>query len=230
MKIDKAMVAKVGSMALAVGLLVGNAIKDMLDKREQEELINKLIDDKLNERERMGDDPEDEEIASRIDRMMDIFATDKIYTASGYVDASTHSAGPVTAGKNLVLLITIMIAILITVLMERSFISKETGEIALLKAIGFRTSSICIQHTLRFITTVIISTVIAIAFNIPFTRLISDRIFAIMGATGSIEYKIMPLEVFILYPALLAAFIGVSAFLTSLYTAAIHSSDMGNIE
>lgn len=59
MKIDKAMVAKVGSMALAVGLLVGNAIKDMLDKREQEELINKLIDDKLNER--MGDDPEDEE-------------------------------------------------------------------------------------------------------------------------------------------------------------------------
>ena len=61
MKIDKAMVAKVGSMALAVGLLVGNAIKDMLDKREQEELINKLIDDKLNERERMGDDPEDEE-------------------------------------------------------------------------------------------------------------------------------------------------------------------------
>ena len=61
MKIDKAMVAKVGSMALAVGLLVGNAIKVMLDKREQEELINKLIDDKLNERERMGDDPEDEE-------------------------------------------------------------------------------------------------------------------------------------------------------------------------
>lgn len=61
MKIDKAIVAKVGSMALAVGLLVGNAIKDMLDKREQEELINKLIDDKLNERERMGDDPEDEE-------------------------------------------------------------------------------------------------------------------------------------------------------------------------
>ena len=59
MKIDKAMVAKVGSMALAVGLLVGNAIKDMLDKREQEELINRLIDDKLNER--MGDDPEDEE-------------------------------------------------------------------------------------------------------------------------------------------------------------------------
>ena len=59
MKIDKALIAKVGSMALAVGLLVGNAIKDMLDKREQEELINKLIDDKL--KERMGDDPEDEE-------------------------------------------------------------------------------------------------------------------------------------------------------------------------
>lgn len=59
MKIDKAIVAKIGSMALAVGLLVGNAIKDMLDKREQEELINRLIDDKLNER--MGDDPEDEE-------------------------------------------------------------------------------------------------------------------------------------------------------------------------
>lgn len=58
-KIDKAMVAKVGSMALAVGLLVGNAIKDYFDKREQEELIDKLISDKL--KDRFGSDPEDEE-------------------------------------------------------------------------------------------------------------------------------------------------------------------------
>ena len=176
------------------------------------------------------DNPDAEEIEARIEKMKDIFGTDKIYDAKGYVNESTHSAGPVATAKNLVLIITIMIAILITVLMERSFLSKEIGEIALQKAIGFRTSAICAQHTLRFIVVIIISSIIAIALNVPFTKLISDRIFAIMGATAGIEYKIMPLEVFVLYPLILAAAVGASAYLTSLLAKGVHADDMGNIE
>ena len=176
------------------------------------------------------DNPDEAEIESRIEKMKDIFNTDKILDAKGYVDESTHSAGPVATAKNLVLIITVMIAILITVLMERSFLSKEIGEIALQKAIGFRTSAICGQHTFRFIIVIIFSTIIAIALNVPFTKLISDRIFAIMGATAGIEYKIMPLEVFVLYPLILAAAVGISAYLTSLLAGAIHADDMGNIE
>jgi putative ABC transport system permease protein len=176
------------------------------------------------------DNPDDAEIEARIEKMQDIFGTDKIYDAKDFVDSSTRSAGPIATAKNLVLMITLMIAILITVLMERSFLSKEIGEIALQKAIGFRSSAISTQHTLRFIVVIIVSSIIAIALNIPFTKLVSDRIFAIMGATSGIEYKIMPLEVFVLYPVILAAVVGISAFLTSLFARTINADDMGNIE
>lgn len=46
--------------------------------------------------------------------------------------------------------LTVILAALITVLMERSFITKEQAEIALMKAIGMRNAKIYGQHTLRF--------------------------------------------------------------------------------
>lgn len=49
MKINKPLIAKVGSMALAVGLLVGNFVKDILDKKEEEARISDLIDEKVKE-------------------------------------------------------------------------------------------------------------------------------------------------------------------------------------
>lgn len=114
--------------------------------------------------------------------------------------------------------------------MERSFISKETGEIALMKAIGFRNRAICAQHTLRFASLMVIASVISAIMTIPFTRLVCDRIFAIMGAMSGIEYKIVPAEVFILYPAILSIAVVAAAFITSLYAGTVRADALGNIE
>ncbi len=176
------------------------------------------------------DDPTDEVIEERIEKLKDIFETQEIFDKAEYVDESTSSASTLNYAKNLVLVMAIIIACLVTVLMERSFISKETGEIALMKAIGFRNRAICAQHTLRFASLMVIASVISAIMTIPFTRLVCDRIFAIMGAMSGIEYKIVPAEVFILYPAILSVAVVAAAFITSLYAGTVRADALGNIE
>ncbi|MBP5152603.1 MAG: FtsX-like permease family protein, partial [Lachnospiraceae bacterium] len=118
----------------------------------------------------------------------------------------------------------------VTVLMERSFISKESGEIALMKAIGFKSRSVSAQHTLRFVILMLAATVIASALTLPVTKLVCDRIFAIMGAVSGIRYAIVPLQIFVLYPVILGAVVVIAATLTSLYAKTIKSDAIGNIE
>lgn len=176
------------------------------------------------------DDPSDKVIAERIEKLKEIFGSDKVYTGAEYVDVCTNSASALSSVKDLVLVIALVISALITILMERSFISKETTEIALMKAIGFKTRSICAQHTLRFAIVLLISSVIAALLCIPVTKLVCDRIFAVMGAVAGIDYDIRPVEVFVVYPLIMAAVVIPAAFLTSLYMRTINSESMGNIE
>ncbi len=176
------------------------------------------------------DHPDAATIDERVEKLKVIFDTDKIYDAAGFVDISTGSSAAIGTAKNMVLIIAIVIAMLITVLMERSFISKETTEIALMKAIGFKSRSISAQHTYRFIVVMFISLAIATILNYPATKLVCDRIFAVMGAISGIVYDIRPLEVFGLYPLILTAAVVTAAAGTSMYARTIHADSMGNIE
>jgi putative ABC transport system permease protein len=99
-----------------------------------------------------------------------------------------------------------------------------------MKAIGFKSRSICAQHSLRFLFVVFISGILAAVLNIPFTTLICDRIFAVMGAISGISYSIKPLEVLLIYPLIICIVVVITAYLTSLYARSIKTQDMGNIE
>ncbi|MCR5585285.1 MAG: ABC transporter permease [Lachnospiraceae bacterium] len=176
------------------------------------------------------DDPTSDIIDERIERLKEIFETEEIYNAADYVKTCTGSADVVMAGKNLVLVIALLISALTAVLMERSFISKETTEIALMKAIGFKNRWISAQHTCRFVTVMLISLILASLLNYPVTKLICDFIFANMGAISGITYEIKPLEVYGLYPLMLTAAVVAASGVTSLYARGIHADSMGNIE
>ena len=76
----------------------------------------------------------------------------------------------------------------------------------------------------------IIASVFAVALCMPLTKLIIDPVMGAMGAVEGVGYEIVPLEIFVLYPAILVAVTIISAFLTSLYTNKIKSSDASNIE
>ncbi len=177
------------------------------------------------------DNPDGKEIERRIDEIKRIFPDyENIETCAEATSDMLGVTETLAAVKSLVAVLTIVLAALITVLMERSFIAKETGEIALMKAIGTRNGKIYAYHMLRFLFVGIIAIVIAEIFALPLTHLCIDPIFRMMGMELAVDYIINPLELFLIFPAIILVTTTLSAFLTSLYTRKIKSSDTANIE
>ena len=176
------------------------------------------------------DKPDSREVKQRIEKLKALFGSDKIYDTQEFVKTSTGAADIVSGVKNLVLIISIIIIIMISVLMERSFIAKEKSEIALMKAIGFKSSSIIAQHTVRFAIVSIMASVIAIALSTPLTKLCIDPIFGMMGAVNGIDYEIRPFEIFTMYPLMILTATLAGTFLTALYTKTVKASDTSDIE
>ncbi len=176
------------------------------------------------------DEPSKAEIENRIEKLKDIFDTNQVYNCADFVKDCTGAADTINAVKNMVLIITLIIVILVAVLMERSFISSEKSEIALMKAIGFSNKSIIWHHTLRFGIVAFIASMLAAVFCLPLTKLTMDPVMGIMGAVSGVGYEIVPFEIFAVYPAILVAVTIIAAFFTSIYTNTIKSSDASNIE
>ncbi|NLT09403.1 MAG: ABC transporter permease [Ruminococcus sp.] len=176
------------------------------------------------------DDPDKKELAERIERIKDIFDNENVFDAAGYSKDCTGVADVIRAVELLFFIITIIVTILIVVLMERSFVSNEKSEIALMKAMGFRSSTIIAKHTLRFVIVSVIAAVIAVILCLPLTGVVLNPVFSIMGSTACIEYKFVAWEVFGLYPAAIILITAVSAFIASLSTVSITASQTADIE
>lgn len=176
------------------------------------------------------DNPDKQEIDSRIEKLKEIFNCQKVMTAEDYVRDCTGVSDIIAGVKNLVLIISFIIIIMISVLMERSFISKEKSEIALMKALGFRNSAVYAHHTARFFIVGVVASVISMLLCKPLTKLAIDPIFSIMGAVAGISYEIRPIEIFVVYPLVILSATLAGTFMTSLYTKSIKASDTSNIE
>lgn len=177
------------------------------------------------------DHPDNREIEQRMEEMQRIFPDyENIKTCAEEAADMVGVAGALDAVKSLVAVLTIVLAALITVLMERSFIAKEQGEIALMKAVGTRNGKIYAYHTLRFLSVGIIAVIIGEIFAMPLTHLCIDPIFKMMGMELAPAYVINPVEMYLMFPVIILVTTTVSAFLTSLYTRKIKSSDTADIE
>ena len=176
------------------------------------------------------DHPDRKTIQERIERIKDIYSTNRVYDCAGYVDDSTKASGALGGVKNLTMIVSVMIIILISILLERSFVSKERAEIALEKAIGFKNRSVIWTHVLRFVIIAAASVAIAALLSAPATKLVMDPLFAMTGAVKGLDYDIAPVELFIVYPLIVLAAVMLGAFATALSTNAIKASDTSNIE
>lgn len=170
------------------------------------------------------------ECEKRIEKIKDIYNTKHVYNCADFVKDSTGAADTISAVKNMVLIITLLIVVLIAVLMERSFISSEKAEIALMKAIGFSNKSIIWHHTLRFGIVAFAASILAAILCMPITKLAIDPVMGVMGAVSGVGYEIVPFEIFVLYPVIIVVVTIIAAFFTSIYTNTIKSSDASNIE
>lgn len=180
---------------------------------------------------RFTDDPDDKEVLRRIEKIKELYPKfSSVKTSGETVSDTTGVGGAIDAVKKMSAVLTVILAALIAVLMERSFIAKETAEIALMKAIGVRNSTIYGQYTLRFFISAAAAVLIAELFGMPFTKLCFDPIFESMGLEMGVEYVQNPVEIYAVFPVIVLAATVVSAFFTSLYTRKIKSSDTANIE
>ena len=177
------------------------------------------------------DNPDSEEINWRMEEIQRIFPEyENIETCAETIKDMIGVADTLASVKSLIVILAIILAALITVLMERSFIAKEQGEIALMKAVGTRNGKIYAYHALRFLFVGIIAVCIGEMFAMPLTHFCIDPIFKMMGMELAVDYVINPVEMYLIFPIVILATTTVSAFLTSIYTRKIKSSDTANIE
>ncbi len=177
------------------------------------------------------DAPDDKEVLRRIEKIKELYPKfSNVKTAGENVSDTTGVGDAIDAVKKMSAVLTVILAALITVLMERSFIAKEQAEIALTKAIGMRNAKIYGQHTLRFFISAAAAVLIAEFLGMPLTKLCFDPIFGSMGLEMGVEYVQNPVEIYAVFPVIVLAATAASAFFTSLYTNKIKSSDTANIE
>ena len=175
------------------------------------------------------DDPSSVEVERRIEKIKTLLPDYTVMTPGEYTDKVVHAASYLDDTKFAVLLVVILINILVAVLMEKSFLTKERGEIACLKAIGFKNSSIVIWQTFRVFIIMMISTVIAMALNTPVCQLSAGAVFRMMGAK-KIIFDPNILESYVIYPLIVIAATLAGVFLCALSVRHISSNEINSIE
>lgn len=131
--------------------------------------------------------------------------------------------------KVLLLILVMIINILVTVLMVKSFISKEKGEIAIMKSIGFKNISIIMWQTFRIGLIMLLSTMMGTILSTPLNSISGAKIFELLGLT-QVEFEINPIEIYIVYPLIFLAGTVVATFITSLGVRKITPQQINNIE
>lgn len=176
------------------------------------------------------DNPDKKTFDERKELLRREYPDTDVYTAGGYISYMIGNvADQLESVKSLILIIIICINILVAVLMVRSFITKEKGEIALLKAIGFKNSPLVAWQALRIGIVLIISIVIGTLIQAPLSKLTIEPIFRMMGAY-SIEFDVVPIEVYVIYPLAVFAATVLAAAAGAAQLRRIEASETANIE
>ncbi|MBK1812752.1 FtsX-like permease family protein [Clostridium sp. YIM B02505] len=131
--------------------------------------------------------------------------------------------------KNLIALIVVCINGLITVLMMKTFITKEKGEIAMLKSIGFRNSSIRFWQAARISIVLIVAITLGIILSDFLGPLAIGQVFAVLGV-HNIILKVNPLEVYGIYPIMILVVTTVIAYLSAGAVKKVDLKEINNME
>ncbi|MBD5523137.1 MAG: ABC transporter permease [Lachnospiraceae bacterium] len=174
--------------------------------------------------------PDKAQINKNIEKLKSLLDTDKVYSTSDYINNFTGMSDTLNVIKQMMMIITVIVTALIVILMERSFISKEKSEIALMKAVGIDNGSIIMQHSLRFVIVSVIACIVSSAVLLPISDAMMNWVGNMVGDVSGLKCDFDPLEIFVICPAILIAVTVIGSFLTALYTKTIKASDTASIE
>ncbi len=131
--------------------------------------------------------------------------------------------------KYAMLAIVIVVNILIVMLMQKMFLVRERGEMAMLKSIGFSNRKIISWQTKRIAIVLFLGVVLGTLTGTPFSQLTSGQVFKFMGAS-KIIFDINYLEVYVIYPLVIFAASVIMCMVTMLSVRKITVNDMNEIE
>lgn len=176
------------------------------------------------------DNPSTAQKEERKEILKDIYKDSEILTADEYISNMIGgAASQLDYVKYMILAVIICINVLVTVLMVKSYIAKEKNQIAVMKAVGFKNSKVCLWQTLRIGIILLISIILGSILSKPLTDLTAGQIFKIMGLY-EFNCVINPLDNYFVYPVILLLFTATAAFLAALQTNKITAKDAAGIE
>lgn len=176
------------------------------------------------------DNPSEQVMTERMETIKDLFPKYDVYTGGEYVDYMDGGiVGYMSSSVYLILAIVIIINILVAVLMAKSFFTKEKGEIAMMKAVGFSNGAIILKQTLRMAIVMIIATIVAVLLADPVGHFAVGGIFQMMGAK-TIIFDVNILQTYIIYPVIVLVCTILSVFIVSQQVRKVSSSEINSIE
>lgn len=120
------------------------------------------------------------------------------------------------------------VIMLITLLMERLFIAREKGEIAMMKSVGYRNNTIRLWQIIRMVWVALVSMIAAVPISLLANHFVLKPIFALMGA--DVEIQIVPWKVYGVYPGVLLLGIIVATLIATGTVKKINIRELNNLE
>lgn len=174
----------------------------------------------------METDKTQEELAAELTKKLPDYEWD---TAQEIIDRNV--GGVQESLKDMLIPMTAMLCaliMLITLLMERLFIVREKGEIAMMKSVGYKNRDICLWQILRMVWVAIISMIAAIPLSLISNHFALKPVFAIMGADVNIQ--VVPWQVYGVYPGILFVGIIIATFAATGKVKKINIRELNNLE
>ena len=84
-------------------------------------------------------------------------------------------------------------------------------------------------QTMRIGIVMVVSVLIGTVLSAPISKVTAGQVFKIMGAS-TVEFDIVPLEVYVIYPLVILSTTILAAFLTARQLKKISASETSNIE
>lgn len=120
------------------------------------------------------------------------------------------------------------VIMLITLLMEKLFIVREKGEIAMLKSVGFNDRSISFWQVIRMVSVAVCSMIAAVPLSLLSNQFVLKPIFAIMGA--EVKIQVVPWQVYGVYPLILLLGIIAATVIAARSVKRINIQELNNLE
>lgn len=179
---------------------------------------------------RYTDNPDQKTKAERKEQISKAFSSVSVQSPGEYIDEMLGGiSGQLDGITYLILFVVGCINIFVTVLMMKSFLDGERGEIGMLKSIGFRDRDLVIWQSLRIGMVLVCATITAVAVSTPVCQLCVAPVFRMMGAE-TIVFEIRPWEVYVCYPLVVAAVTVLVSLLTAQGVRKISPAETSNIE